>query len=208
MLKDILGRIDERLAVTGLTDRKASLEAGLSEDAIRNLRRAAKTKHGRKGFNMTTIQDLAPVLQTTVAWLMGEDRDGDGGGKVRSRTVRLVGFVGAGATAHFFTDQGDIDEVTAPDGVTKDTVCVEIRGDSLGSIFDRWLVFYDDVHRPVTAGLVGKLCVVGTADGRVMIKKLQKSSARGRYHLISNTEAPLLDVEIEWAARVKHMVPR
>lgn len=124
-------------------------------------------------------------------------------------TVPLVGHVAAGAEAYFYTgDQGELDRVPAPDGYTESTVAVEIRGDSLGSFFDHWLVFYDDVRRPVTQDLVGKPCVVGLADGRVLIKKIQRSRTRGLFHLLSNVEPPILDVSIEWAARIKNMVPR
>jgi hypothetical protein len=125
------------------------------------------------------------------------------------RTVPLVGFVGAGAEAHYYDRQQDeLDRVPAPDGMSPETVAVEIRGESLGALFDRWLVYYDQVERPVTPELIGKLCVVGLADGRVLIKKIQRSKARGLFHLISNTEAPLTDVAIEWAARVTSMQPR
>jgi hypothetical protein len=125
------------------------------------------------------------------------------------RTVPLVGYVGAGAETHYYDRQQDeLDSVRAPDDMSPETVAVEIRGESLGALFDRWLVYYDEVHRPVTPELIGKLCVVGLADGRVLIKKIQRSKARGLFHLISNTEAPLTDVAIEWAARVKSMQPR
>lgn len=125
------------------------------------------------------------------------------------RTVPLVGYVGAGAAAYFFGDQGQLDDVPAPEGASETTVAVEIRGDSLGALFDRWLVFYDDVRRPVTADQVGRLCVVGLKDGRILIKKIQRSRARqGLFHLLSNTEAPILDVEIDWAAKVLNMVPQ
>lgn len=122
--------------------------------------------------------------------------------------VNLVGYVSAGAETHFFANDEPLDEVPAPMGATDSTVAVEIRGDSLGSFFDRWLVFYDDVRRPVTAELINKLCVVGLEDGRILIKKIQRSKARGLFHLLSQTEDPILDVEITWAARVKIMVPR
>jgi hypothetical protein len=128
--------------------------------------------------------------------------------EVEPATVPLVGYVGAAAQAFFFSDQGEIDRITAPRDATEDTVAVEIRGDSLGSFYDRWLVFYDDVRRPVTMDLVGFLCVVGTDDGRILIKKLQRSRTRGLFHLLSQTEAPILDVRVEWAAKVKDMRPR
>lgn len=124
-------------------------------------------------------------------------------------TVPLVGYVGAGAEAHFYAvGPGDLDAVVAPEGSTESTVAVEIRGDSLGSFFDRWLVFYDDVRRPVTPDLIGRLCVVELEDGRVLIKKLRRSKHPGLYDLLSNTQEPIPDAAIRWAARVKHMMPK
>ncbi|MCZ7659166.1 MAG: XRE family transcriptional regulator [Xanthobacteraceae bacterium] len=127
-----------------------------------------------------------------------------------ARAVPLVGYVGAGAEAHYYDrqQQDELDRVPAPDDTAAETVAVEIRGESLGALFDRWLVYYDEVHRPVSPELIGKLCVVGLADGRVLIKKIQRSKAKGLFHLISNTEAPLTDIAIDWAAPVKSMQPR
>jgi transcriptional regulator with XRE-family HTH domain len=124
--------------------------------------------------------------------------------------VPLVGYVGAGSEMHYYeAGQGGFDDVPGIPGATPDTVAVEIRGDSLGSFFDHWLVYYDRVERPITSGLVGKLCVVGVSDGRVLIKKVQRSKTAGLYHLLSQSgEPPITDVEIDWAAVVKHMAPR
>lgn len=123
-------------------------------------------------------------------------------------TVQLVGYVGAGAETHYFGQDSPLDDVPAIPGMSDDTVAVEIRGESLGTFFDRWLVYYDRVERPVSADQVNRLCVVGLSDGRILIKKIQRSRAKGLFHLLSQTEPPILDVEIEWAARVKAMVPR
>jgi len=120
-----------------------------------------------------------------------------------ARKVRVVGYVGAGAEAHLYAvAQGDLDEVDPPPGLTEDTVAVEIRVDSLGAFFNRWLVFYDDVRRPVTPDLIGELCIVGLEDGRILIKQIQRSKTEGLFNLISSTEKPIADVAIEWAARV------
>lgn len=124
-------------------------------------------------------------------------------------TVRVVGYVGAGAEAHFYAvSQGDLDEVLAPEGATENTVAVEVRGHSLGSMFDRWLVFYDDVRRPVTADLVGRLCVVGLETGQILVKKLRRSRERGLFDLESENEPTISGMAIEWAAPVKAMTPR
>lgn len=124
------------------------------------------------------------------------------------RVVPVVGYVGAGAEAFFDLGQGPFDEVEAPEGATDDTVAVEIRGTSLGELFDRWLIFYDQRREPVTSDLVGKLCVIGLDDQRVLVKKLKRGQRRGKYDLISNTEPPIYDATVVWAARVKQMVPR
>lgn len=125
------------------------------------------------------------------------------------KDVPLVGYVGAGAEAHFYATADDPNEtVPAPDNWTPNMVAVEIRGESLGELFDHWIVFYDQVKTPVTADMIGRLCVVGLPDGRVLVKKIKASRSHGLYHLLSNTEGPILDVEVEWAAKVKTMVPR
>ena len=124
--------------------------------------------------------------------------------------VPVAGFVGAGSEAHLYGDsQGPLDEVTAPEGATPQTIAVEVRGDSLGSFFDGWLVFYDDVRSPVTDDLLGRLCVVGLADGRVLVKMIRQSRTdRGLFDLHGQFSDPVLDVAIVWAAPVKSIVPR
>lgn len=126
-------------------------------------------------------------------------------------TVDLIGYVGAGAEAHFAESQGPFDPVPAPapEFATERTVAVEVRGTSLGPAFDRWLVYYDDVRSPVTDDLIGQLCVVGLTDGRVLVKILQRSRTPGLFHLVSNaSDAPILDADVEWAAKVTSMAPR
>jgi len=124
-------------------------------------------------------------------------------------TIPIVGRVSAGAAMIFFPQTGELERVPAPDDSTENTVAAEIDGISLGPVFDRWLVIYDRVERPVTKALVGELCVVGVKDGGVLVKLVKESRTKGLFHLFSNSnEDPLLDQEIEWAARVKAIQPR
>jgi DNA-binding XRE family transcriptional regulator len=167
-------------------------------------------ENGTRGLKPTIAEKYARAFRVTPEYILyGERSKRSADKEPERRTVPMVGYVGAGATAYFFGDQGPFGEVPAPEGSSEQTVAVEIRGDSLGALFDRWIVFYDDVHRPVTTDQIGKLCVVGLLDGRILIKKIQRSRAKqGLFHLLSNTEAPILDVEIEWAAKVIIMVPQ
>lgn len=195
--------------------RKARIEAGFENavDAARaygwNEATYRSHENGVRGLLRRPAERYAKAFRKPVEWLL-LGKGGNGRRQVEESpdTVPLAGYVGAGAQAHFFSDQGELDQVPAPDGASDSTVAVEIRGDSLGSFFDRWLVYYDDVRRPITPDLLGKICVVGLADGRILIKQIQRSKAKGVFHLLSQAEPPILDVEIEWAARVKTMVPR
>lgn len=126
-----------------------------------------------------------------------------------ARLVPVVGYVGAGDAAHFYdTSQGPFKEVSAPLGSSHHTVAAEIKGQSIGRRFDGWLVFYDEVRRPVTPDQLNELCVVGMQDGRVLVKWIEQSRTPGFYHLMSETEPPMLDQEVEWAAKVTDMRPR
>ena len=165
-------------------------------------------ENGTRGLHPEVADRYAKAFRVAAEWILY--------GKSKTRPapdkrpqVPLVGYVGAGAEASFFGDQGELDRVYGPEWASDSTVAVEVRGESLGALFDRWLVFYDDVHRPVTTDQIGKLCVVGLSDGRTLIKQIKKSRGRtGLYHLISNNDAPILDVEVEWAAKVRSMEPR
>lgn len=128
---------------------------------------------------------------------------------VGTRMVPVVGYVGAGDAAHFYdTSQGPFKEVSAPLGSSEQTVAAEIKGQSIGRRFDGWLVFYDEVRRPITSDQINELCVVGMPDGRVLVKWIEKSRTPGYYHLMSETEPAMLDQEVEWAAKVTDMRPR
>lgn len=70
MLIDILNRIESRLKAVKLEASAASDAAGLSKDAIRNIQRTVKRGKEEAGVSSTTLIKLAPVLQTTAAWLL------------------------------------------------------------------------------------------------------------------------------------------
>lgn len=173
---------------------------------MRNLDSDDPKKTQQIPFDMTMraaqfFNELPPGFEGMTQWLDDAPR--------HSEEVPLVGYVGAGAAAHYYASGDDgLGSVPAPEGATETTVAVEIRGDSLGALFEHWLVYYDEVHSPVTSDMIGRLCVVGLPDDRVLIKKLVRSKTPGLYHLLSNTEEPIFDQEVAWAARVRSMTPR
>lgn len=183
----------------GWTQQQLADAAGTSKGYISQLESGARpTPPGTK------LQDLATALDVPVSQLMRDDSES------ASRTVPLVGYVGAGALAHYYaTGSGDLDWVEAPKSAKDSTVAVEVRGDSLGPAFQSWLVFYDDVRSPITPDLNGALCVVGLPDDRILVKIIKPAGTPGIYHLISNAnEPPIFDQEVHWAARVTSMAPK
>jgi transcriptional regulator with XRE-family HTH domain len=179
-------RIKKAREAEGLSQKDLAREIGISQAAINNI------ENGK-----TTKSKYLPEIGARLGLDAGP------------REVPVIGYVGAGAKANYFAEaQGPFDEVPGPVGATSVTVAVEIRGESLGNLFDGWIVFYDDVQRPVTEELIGKLCVVGLADDRVLIKQIKRSRTRGLFHLLSQTEPPITDVQLLWAAPVRSIAPR
>lgn len=165
-------------------------------------------ENGDRKPSRESAMKLADSLRVSLDWLVrarGPMRKGGG----EADTVQVIGLVGAGSATILYSE-GDVqdDWVAAPDNATEKTVALEIRGDSLGPLFNGWLLFYDDVRNPVTDDLIGRICVVGLSDGRVLVKELRRGQLPKRFSLFSNTEPPVYDVVIHWAARVKDMRPR
>lgn len=186
--------LNDAISISGIS--QAELARRLTDSLGRSIDRAAVNKmaKGKRGIAADEMMQIAKLTNVPVP-----DEAG---------TAPLVGYVGAGAHFFPFEFSGDLDRVPAPDGSTDQTVAAEIRGESLGVIFDRWLVFYDDVHGRPTEEDLGKLCVLGLPDGTTMVKQLKPGQLFGKFNLFSNTEAPIYDAEVEWCAVVRHMSPR
>ncbi|MFC5374013.1 helix-turn-helix domain-containing protein [Brevundimonas faecalis] len=126
-----------------------------------------------------------------------------------ARQVPIAYYVGAGSEVHAFAEgQGPYDYVDAPAEATDNTVAGKIEGVSLGRVLNHALVFWDDVRSPVTQDQHNRLCVVELHDGRVLVKELQPARTPGLFHLFSETEPPILDVPLRWAAVVTSIRPR
>jgi hypothetical protein len=173
----------------------ASLGRSIDRAAVSKMRKGERGIYADELLAISEITGFAPPPPKT------DDAD-DG--------VPLVGRIGAGSKMILFSQGDDPRErVRAPEGATPETVAAEIDGTSLGELFDKWLVYYDRRQDPPSDDLIGRLCVVGLADGRVLVKKLRRGRrGKGYFDLHSNTEPPMYDEVVEWAARVKQMSPR
>jgi phage repressor protein C with HTH and peptisase S24 domain len=119
-------------------------------------------------------------------------------------TVPIVGYAGAGGGLVFSEGQGPFGEAPMPPSrAAANTVAVVVQGDSMAGLADDgWMVYYDDVRDPPSDALLGKLCVVGLTDGRVLIKKLIRGRGPGHYDLYSTNGPVLVDQAVDWAPMV------
>lgn len=124
------------------------------------------------------------------------------------RMLPVLGYVGAGAEVHMVDDnvkgQG-IDDIEAPPGASARAVAVRVRGDSmLPAYHDGDHIVYDEQRRgDDLARYIGRECVVRLQDGRTFIKTIGRGAVPGTWTLWSYNAAPMQDVLVEWAARVK-----
>jgi hypothetical protein len=150
-------------------------------------------ERGERGLSRSAAK-YAKAFKVSRAWLLtGEGPQGD--------TVPIVGIVGAGGEVAY--DQalgGEQETVPRPAGAPPETVAAEIRGDSLGPQFNGWYALYARREDPVTDALIGNLCVVGTTDGRTLVKWLRQG--RRGFNLISGTGAIEENVKLAWGAKV------
>lgn len=126
-------------------------------------------------------------------------------------TVPVVGYVGAGAQVFPVNDhpvgQG-IERVACPRGLNPETTeAVRVRGDSMYPISDGWVLFYSRASEPADV-VVGQLCIVRLAgDGPTLVKQVRPGYSPGRFNLVSTNAAPIDDAALEWASRVRQIVP-
>lgn len=200
------------------------------KDRFREARKARKLSQGdiaeenrvtpqavsgwERGTEMPSIDKLTTIARQvgrTVDWLLDGDPDQFEPGAVTApgRKIPVIGYVLASGETHFLPmAAGEFDEIRATSQDPEHAVAVQIRGTSLGRLFDRWYAIYDDVRHPLTEDLIGQLCVVGLDDERVLIKKIERDGKK--FDLVSNTddEPRIKNVTIEWAAKVTNIRAR
>lgn len=121
------------------------------------------------------------------------------------RPVPVVGRVGAGAEIYGIDDHARGDGlylVECPANLdARRTVALEVVGQSMFPIDEGWLVFYSRSHDGVPSECLYKLCVVKTADGRHLLKKVKPEP--GGLFTLQSSNAPDLDHQrLDWAVPV------
>lgn len=201
-LLGVLERVEARLRHLGLSAHAASLMAN-RPDAIRNLKRAARNGD-RRGITTETLRALAPVLETTAAWLL----EGGDAGEARTK-IPMVGRVGAGAEIMPEFDQSSevsVREIDVPFSVNADVIAFEVEGDSMWPRYDSGDIIICRRDGQDAVEIVGGEAVVRTADGRRFLKRIMCGALPDTFDLESHNAPPIRGVRLEWAAEIQTVV--
>lgn len=209
IIQAIRERLPGKVTQQVLAERLSTRGSKISQEQIH---RWEKKGQEPKTKNLARLLEVAQEVGALADGVSSEDIAAALPTATPERVVKIVGWVGAGASFRPYDGVGEqyLESVPAPARSDERTVAVEIKGDSLGQIFNGWIAFYSDRRSPVTQDLIGRLCVVGVADGRILLKRLQVGRQKGTFTLESNqdTAPPTENVHVEWAARVIHLEPK
>jgi len=199
MIKPLAERIKLLRQSRGETQTEFGFIVGATQATIARWEGGAEPKHEALG-------KLAQLAGVTIEDFLNTPMRADSTGE-----VQIVGYVGAGAAIYPYDDMAHGDgfgTVERPPFVKGKAVAVEVRGDSLIPVAeDGWRLIYAGEQTILEDEVLNHLCVVKLVDGRTLVKRLVRGSRPQRYHLVS-TNAPLIeDAEVEWAAKVKAIIP-
>jgi hypothetical protein len=148
---------------------------------------------GGRDFGPHEARQYARRLGVTTEWLLTGYHPSAQARPQSTIIARIQGYIGLDGEVRLFNILPENLETELPPLVTEATVGLAIRGNSLGHAFANWVLIYDDLREPVAPEVIGELCVIGLADGRVVIKRLVEGGVAG--------------IAVVWAARVKALVP-
>jgi AcrR family transcriptional regulator len=116
------------------------------------------------------------------------------------REVGVWGKIGVNADILPLSDYTDVPiyEVTLPPGLSPDEeyVAFEIDGFSMPPAEPGWLLLFRKIN-VTPEDLINSACLIDTADGRRLFKRLRRGYVVGRYNLESWDGSPLIeDIEV------------
>ncbi len=121
--------------------------------------------------------------------------------------VRIMGFVGAGATIEPEFEQvppEGLDIVELPFLIPGELVAFRVRGDSMFPRYDDGdtIVVWKEQRRPLSS-FYGREAAVRTRDGHRFLKTIQRGKSRGQVTLLSFNAKPIENVKLEWIGEIE-----
>ena len=206
-------RIKELRTLQGVSLAQLEERTGISAQQINRLEK------GERRLNEDNLYKLASALSRRPHELLEEG----------PRMIRVSAYVGEDGEVHPYNDSEKTPEdpdVASPPGLDPTgVVAIRIKSESMMPVLQpEWVVFYSDRRDTIMPLLQGgwqvpynqpteeplseffdKMCIIKLRDGRTMLRTLNRGYANGKYILSAFNRTALVDVEIEWAAKIVYI---
>ncbi|AMM84778.1 LexA family transcriptional regulator [Martelella sp. AD-3] len=188
-------RLNSAFEKTGWSKAELARRAGVSYDnVVKYLGGKVEKPRG------DSLSSLASALNVDPIWL-----EHGLSTEYPTKLVPLKGYIGAGQHVEAL-DDGSSELIEAPADSHANTVAAIIKGDSMLPVFpEGWIIYWSKRLPP--SDLVNRLAVVQLTDGRIYVKTIRHGSQPGLWTLTSSNAAEIVDVVIEWAAKVDWVKP-
>lgn len=162
----------------------------------------AAHENGSRKFDLETAALYARRYRVSLDWLIS----GRGEGPEMIVTVRVMGYLGAGAEVEPDYEQvpeDGLEKVEVPFALPDDLIAFKVRGDSMLPQYkpETIIIVYNEQQRALDT-FFGEEAAVRTTDGRRFIKTIMKGYRPGHVTLTSWNASPIENVHLEWIGEI------
>jgi phage repressor protein C with HTH and peptisase S24 domain len=192
--------------------RQARLDAGFETAAAAaeahgwNRNTYASNENGNAPYSWRRARDYGRAFSVRPEWLY--DAQGPSAGQPGPAPV--IGRVGADPGGEVLLAGGQVQPEFAPlpPGGTERAVALRVTGHSMrGLADDGALIYFEDQRTPPSPDMLGQVVVVELDTGEVLVKRLLRGGAPGRFDLESLAGPTRRDARLRWAAHITAIVP-
>ncbi len=190
--------------------RTARQEAGLTleslaDDVLISVSQLSRAERGERWLRTDEVMRIADRLGVAPGDLLGF-----GSADFRSNVFPVLGFCGLGESVEMISDgpPDGLSQIELPFGFSVPNCAALIcRGHSMAPrIRDGDVVIYHrDGHTAET--LVGREAIVGTSDGRVLLKIIEQGNKPYLWNLVSHNFPTLQSISVEWTGEIIAIIP-
>jgi len=192
--------------------RQARLDAGFETAAAAaeahgwNRNTYASNENGNAPYSWRRARDYGRAFSVRPEWLY--DAQGPAAGQPGPAPV--IGRVGADPGGEVLLAGGQVQPEFAPlpPGGTERAVALRVTGHSMRGLADDGAqIYYEDQRTPPSPDMLGQVVVVELDTGEVLVKRLLRGGAPGRFDLESLAGPTRRDAQLRWAAHITAIVP-
>jgi SOS-response transcriptional repressor LexA len=200
--------------------RQARLAAGFETAAAAaeahgwNRNTYASNENGNAPYSWRRARDYASAFGVRPDWLYDAQGPAVGtgadSGPGQPRPAPIIGRVGAdpGGEVLLAGGQAPPEFAPLPPGGTERAVALRVTGHSMrGLADDGALIYFEDQRTPPSPDMLGQVVVVELDTGEVLVKRLLRGGAPGRFDLESVAGPTRRDARLRWAAHITAIVP-